>query len=118
MLFKCSAWLSEQGDPPRKTGVRLVDRTGAGLRTTPSETARQINCGIEHAQRQRGAVNAVVAEAPAQAPAQAPAVAEAECPTRTPTRRLRALVRSARGRPLADADVPLRGERAYRGNVG
>jgi hypothetical protein len=77
-LFKCSAWLTEQGCPEKLVSALLTEPSlDSGL--TPSETARQIKCGIEHAQRQRGgAVNAVAAEAPAQAPAQAPAVAEAD----------------------------------------
>jgi len=76
-LFKCSAWLTEQNAPPSLTHALLTEPAlDSGL--TPSETARQIRCGIEHAQRQRGAVNVAEAptQAPAQAPAQTPAVAE------------------------------------------
>ena len=61
-LFKCSAWLAEQGAPPSLCAALLTEPAlDCGL--APSETARQIRCGIEHALRQRGATNAVVAEA-------------------------------------------------------
>jgi len=76
-LFKCSAWLTEQGCPEKLVSALLTE-PALDCRLSPSETARQIKCGIEHALRQRGATNAVVAEASAQAPAQAPAVAEAD----------------------------------------
>jgi len=67
MLFRCAAWLSEQGAPPSLTRALLTEPAlDSGL--LPSEVQRQIRCGIEHAQRQRSG-NAVVAEAPAQAPA-------------------------------------------------
>jgi hypothetical protein len=76
MLFRCAAWLSEQGAPPSLTRALLTEPAlDSGL--LPSEVQRQIRCGIEHVQRQRSG-NAVVAEAPAQAPAQAPAVVEAD----------------------------------------
>ena len=74
-LFKCSAWLTEQGCPEKLVSALLTE-PALDCRLCPSETARQIKCGIEHALRQRGAVNAVAAEASAQAPAQAPAVTE------------------------------------------
>jgi hypothetical protein len=77
MLFRCAAWLSEQGCPEKLVSALLTE-PGLDCGLSPSETARQIRCGNEHAQRQRGAVNAVAAEASAAAPAQAPAVAEAE----------------------------------------
>jgi hypothetical protein len=75
VLFRCAAWLTEQGAPPSLCAALLTE-AGLDCGLPPSEVRRQIACGIAHAQRQRGAVNAVVAEAPAQAPAAAPAVAE------------------------------------------
>jgi hypothetical protein len=76
-LFRCAAWLTEQGAPPSLCAALLTE-PGLDCGLSPSETARQILCGVRHAQRQRGAVNAVAAEAPAAAPAAAPAVAEAD----------------------------------------
>jgi len=43
---------SEQGAPPSLC-VALLTEPGLDCGLSPSETARQIKCGIEHAQRQR-----------------------------------------------------------------
>jgi hypothetical protein len=87
-LFRCAAWLTEQGAPPSLCAALLTE-PALDCALSPSETARQIRCGIEHAQRQRGgAVNAVAAEAPAAAPAQAPACPSAQAPAQAPARPL------------------------------
>lgn len=53
-LFRCAAWMTEQGAPPSLVFALLTERgTDNGL--TPADVARQITCGIEHARRQRGA---------------------------------------------------------------
>jgi len=54
MLFRASAWLAEQGAPPSLV-FALLTEPGLDCGLSPSETARQIKCGIEHALRQRGA---------------------------------------------------------------
>jgi hypothetical protein len=55
-LFKCSAWLTEQGCPEKLVSALLTEPAlDCGL--TPSETARQIACGIKHAWRQRSAAD-------------------------------------------------------------
>jgi hypothetical protein len=56
ILFRCAAWLTEQGAPPSLTHALLTE-PGCDVGLTPSETARQIRCGIEHAQKQRAAAD-------------------------------------------------------------
>jgi hypothetical protein len=56
MLFRSAAWMAEQGAPPSLVSALLTEPAlDCGL--TPSETARQIRCGIEHAQKQRAAAD-------------------------------------------------------------
>jgi hypothetical protein len=56
MLFRSAAWLSGQGCPEKLVSALLTEPAlDSGL--TPSETARQIKCGIEHAQKQRAAAD-------------------------------------------------------------
>lgn len=53
-LFRCAAWLTEQGSPPSLC-FALLTEPGRDVGLTPADVARQIQCGIEHARRQRGA---------------------------------------------------------------
>lgn len=53
-LFRCAAWLTEQGAPPSLCSALLTE-PGRDLGLTPKDVDRQIGCGIEHARRQRGA---------------------------------------------------------------
>jgi hypothetical protein len=53
-LFRCAAWLTEQGAPPSLVSAVLTE-PGLDVVLTPQDTARQIACGIDHARRQRGA---------------------------------------------------------------
>ncbi|CAN5544676.1 hypothetical protein BH11PLA2_BH11PLA2_25210 [soil metagenome] len=52
-VFQCAAWLTEQGAPPSLCSALLTEPArDVGL--TPKDVTRQIQCGIEHARRQRG----------------------------------------------------------------
>jgi hypothetical protein len=53
-LFRCAAWLTEQGAPPSLC-VGLLTEPGRDAGLAPKDVDRQIRCGIEHARRQRGA---------------------------------------------------------------
>jgi hypothetical protein len=53
-LFRCAAWLTEQGAPPSLCSALLTE-PGRDLGLTPKDVDRQIRCGVEHARRQRGA---------------------------------------------------------------
>jgi hypothetical protein len=55
-LFKCSAWLTEQGAPPSLCAALLTE-PGLDCGLPPSEVRRQITCGIAHAQRQRAVID-------------------------------------------------------------
>ena len=50
-LFRCAAWLTEQGAPPSLCSALLTE-PGQDVGLSPTDTERQIRCGIEHAQRQ------------------------------------------------------------------
>ncbi len=50
-LFRCAAWLAEQGAPPSLCYAILTE-PGRDLGLTPRDVERQIRCGIEHAQKQ------------------------------------------------------------------
>jgi hypothetical protein len=52
-LFRCAAWLTEQGSPASLV-VALLTEPGRDVGLTPADVDRQIRCGIEHARRQRG----------------------------------------------------------------
>jgi hypothetical protein len=54
-LFRCAAWLTEQGAPPSLVSALLTE-PGRDVGLTPKDVDRQIACGIEHARRQRGAL--------------------------------------------------------------
>jgi hypothetical protein len=54
-LFRCAAWLTEQGAPPSLTHALLVE-PGLDLGLAPKDVARQIRCGIEHARKQHAAI--------------------------------------------------------------
>jgi hypothetical protein len=56
MAFRCAAWLSEQGCP-EKLVFALLTEAALDCGLSPSETARQIACGIAHAQKQRAAAD-------------------------------------------------------------
>ena len=56
-LFKCAAWLTENGAPPSLC-FALLTEPGRDMGLTPAVVARQIQCGIEHAARQREGGNA------------------------------------------------------------
>ena len=55
-LFRCAAWLTEQGAPPSLV-VALLTEPGCDVGLTPKDVERQIRCGIEHALRQRAATD-------------------------------------------------------------
>lgn len=50
-LFRCAAWLTEQGAPPSLCSALLTE-PGRDVGLTPKDVERQIQCGIEHARRQ------------------------------------------------------------------
>ena len=52
ILFRCAAWLAEQGAPPSLC-FALLTEPGRDVGLTPADVARQIQCGIERAVRQR-----------------------------------------------------------------
>lgn len=52
-LFRCAAWLTEQGAPPSLCAAILTE-PGRDVGLTPADVERQIRCGIEHAAKQRG----------------------------------------------------------------
>jgi hypothetical protein len=52
MLFRCAAWLTEQGAPPSLSHALLTE-PGCDVGLMPKDVERQIRCGIEHAQKQR-----------------------------------------------------------------
>jgi hypothetical protein len=62
-LFRCAAWLTEQGAPPSLVFALLVE-PGRDVGLTPRDVDRQIACGIEHARKQRG-TSAPTADPPA-----------------------------------------------------
>ena len=51
-LFRCAAWLTEQGAPPSLVAALLTE-PGRDVGLTPKDVDRQIACGIEHARRHR-----------------------------------------------------------------
>jgi hypothetical protein len=53
-LFRCAAWLTEQGAPP-SLAAALLTEPGRDVGLTPADVDRQIQCGIEHARKKRGA---------------------------------------------------------------
>jgi hypothetical protein len=52
-LFRCAAWLTEQGAPPSLVAAVLTE-PGQDVGLAPMDVDRQIRCGIEHVRRQRG----------------------------------------------------------------
>lgn len=52
-LFRCAAWLTEQGCPPSLC-TALLTEPGCDVGLSPKDVARQIQCGIDHAHRQSG----------------------------------------------------------------
>lgn len=52
-LFRCSAWLTEQGAPPSLVFAVLTE-PGQDVGLAPKDVDRQIRCGIDHARRQQG----------------------------------------------------------------
>jgi hypothetical protein len=52
-LFRCAAWLTEQGAAPSLVEALLAE-PGLDLGLTPKDVERQIACGVEHARRRRG----------------------------------------------------------------
>lgn len=53
-VFRCAAWLTEQGAPPSLVAALLTE-PGRDVGLTSKDVDRQIACGIEFARRQRGA---------------------------------------------------------------
>lgn len=53
-LFRCAAWLTEQGAPPSLC-YALLTEPGRDVGLTPKDVERQITCGIEHARKQTAA---------------------------------------------------------------
>ena len=53
-LFRCAAWLSEQGAPPSLCFALLIE-PGQDVGLRPKDVERQIRCGIDHARKQRSA---------------------------------------------------------------
>lgn len=54
-LFRCAAWLTEQGAPPSLCSALLTE-PGRDLGLTPKDVDRQIACGIGHARKQCAAL--------------------------------------------------------------
>jgi hypothetical protein len=54
VLFRCAAWMTEQGAPPSLCFAVLTE-PGLDVGLMPKDVERQIRCGIDHARRQRGA---------------------------------------------------------------
>jgi hypothetical protein len=52
-LFRCAAWLTEQGAPSSLCSALLTE-PGEDVGLTPKDVARQIQCGIDHARGQCG----------------------------------------------------------------
>lgn len=52
-VFRAAAWLTEQSASPSLVRALLTE-PACDLGLTPGDTARQIDCGIRHAQKQRG----------------------------------------------------------------
>lgn len=50
-LFRCAAWLTEQGAPPALVAALLTE-PGRDVGLTPKDVDRQITCGIDHARKQ------------------------------------------------------------------
>ncbi len=50
-VFRCAAWLTEQGAPPSLV-FALLTEPGRDVGLAPKDVDRQIACGIEHARRQ------------------------------------------------------------------
>jgi hypothetical protein len=53
-LFRCAAWLTEQGAPAPLV-FALLTEPGRDAGLTPTDTERQIQCGIRHARKQHAA---------------------------------------------------------------
>ena len=51
-LFRAAAWLAEQGSPPALVAA-LLTGPGRDIGLSPANVARQIQCGIDRARRQR-----------------------------------------------------------------
>jgi hypothetical protein len=51
-LFRCAAWLTEQGAPPSLC-YALLTEPGCDVGLSPKDVERQIRCGIEHTLKQR-----------------------------------------------------------------
>lgn len=51
VLFRASAWLTEQGAPPSLSHALLTE-AGCDVGLSPADVARQIDCGIRHARKQ------------------------------------------------------------------
>ena len=55
-LFRCAAWLTEQGAPPSLSHALLTE-PGRDLGLPPADVDRQIRCGIQHAMRQLATID-------------------------------------------------------------
>lgn len=51
-LFRCAAWLTEQGAPDTLVYAMLTE-PGLDVGLPPKDVERQIRCGIDHARKQR-----------------------------------------------------------------
>ena len=74
-LFRCAAWLTEQGATPSLVAAILTE-PGRDVGLAPKDVDRQIACGIEHARRQGAATPP--ADSPPLLPTPTPATAEHE----------------------------------------
>ncbi len=54
-LFRCAAWLTEQGSPPSLCHALLAE-IGCDSGLSPKDVERQIECGIRHTQQQQAVV--------------------------------------------------------------
>lgn len=63
-LFRAAAWLAEQGAPPSLCRALLTE-PGLDVGLPPADVERQIACGIEHARKQAGPVDAMPPDADA-----------------------------------------------------
>ena len=50
-LFRCAAWMTEQGSPAGLVHAMLTE-PGRDMGLTPADVGRQIDCGIAHARKQ------------------------------------------------------------------
>lgn len=63
-LFRCAAYLTEQRAPPSLVFLLLTE-PGLDMGLSPKDVERQLRCGIEHAEKQRGTYSTACVPMPA-----------------------------------------------------